>query len=49
LLTILSGFEIIYSVVEISALIVGLLNLVTMSLAVLGAYFLLLPEMDEST
>lgn len=49
LLTILSGFEIIYSVVEISALIVGLLNLVTMSLAVLGAYFLLLPEMGEST
>lgn len=48
LLTILSGFEILYSVVEISALIVGLLNLVTMSLAVLGAYFLLLPEMDES-
>lgn len=48
LLTILSGFEILYSVVEISALIVGLLNLVTMSLAVLGTYLFLLPEMDES-
>ena len=47
LLTVLSGFEILYSVVEISALIVGLLNLVTMSLAVLGAYFILLPGMDE--
>jgi hypothetical protein len=48
LLTVLAGFEILYSVVEISALVVGLLNLVTMSLAVLGAYFILLPGMDET-
>jgi len=48
LLTVLSGFEILYSMVEFSALIVGLLNLVTMSLAVLGAYFILLPGMDET-
>jgi hypothetical protein len=47
LLTVLSGFEILYSAVEISALVAGLLTAVTMSLAVLGAYFVLLPGLEE--
>jgi len=48
LLTVLSGFEILYSAVEISALVAGLLTAVTMSLAVIGAYFVLLPGLEET-
>ena len=39
LLTTLSGFEIIYAAVEVSTLVAGLLAVVTMGLALIGAYF----------
>jgi hypothetical protein len=42
LLTILSGFEIIYSAVEISTLVAGLLAGVTLGLAMIGAYLLII-------
>jgi hypothetical protein len=40
LLTAISGFEIIYAAVESSALVAGLLALINLGLAVVGAYFL---------
>jgi hypothetical protein len=40
LLTALSGFEIIYAAVESSALVTGLLALINLGLALVGAYFL---------
>ena len=40
LLTVLSGFEIIYAAVEVSALVAGLLAGVTLGLALTGAYLL---------
>jgi len=40
LLTVLSGFEIIYAVVENSALVAGLLATVTLGIAMVGAYLL---------
>ena len=48
LLTVLSGFEILYSAVEFSALVAGLLTSITMSLAIIGAYFILLPGLEET-
>jgi hypothetical protein len=48
LLTILSGFEILLSAVEVSALIAGLLAFVTLGLALVGAYLLLAPSMQEA-
>jgi hypothetical protein len=48
LLTILSGFEILLSAVEVSALIAGLLAFVTLGLALIGAYLLLAPSMQEA-
>jgi hypothetical protein len=47
LLTILSGFEILYAAVETSALVSGLLAGVTLGLAVAGAYLVLAPTMEE--
>lgn len=47
LLTIFSGFEVLYAAVEESALVAGLLAAITLSLSLLGAYFLLLPVMGE--
>lgn len=47
LLTILSGFEILYAAVETSALVSGLLAGVTLGLAVAGAYMVLAPTMEE--
>ncbi|HAY83510.1 MAG TPA: hypothetical protein DCY42_00925 [Chloroflexi bacterium] len=40
LLTILSGFEILYAVVETSTLVAGLLAMVTLGIALVGAYLL---------
>jgi hypothetical protein len=40
LLTVLSGFEIVYAVVESSALVAGLLAMVTLGIALVGAYLL---------
>lgn len=47
LLTILSGFEILYAAVESSALVAGLLAGVTLALSLSGAYLLLSPHMVE--
>jgi hypothetical protein len=48
LLTIISGFEIIYAVVEFSALVAGLLAGVTMGLAFLGVYLLFQSSIEEA-
>jgi hypothetical protein len=48
LLTVLSGFEILYSAVESSILVTGLLASVTLGLAVVGAYLLTAPTLEES-
>jgi hypothetical protein len=47
LLSGLSGFEFLYAVVEVSALVTGLLAGVTLGLALVGAYLLLAPSMLE--
>jgi hypothetical protein len=48
LLTIISGFEIIYAEVELIALVAGLLAGVTMGLALLGVYLLFQSSMEEA-
>lgn len=48
LLTTLSGFEIIYSAIESSTLVAGLLAGVTLGLALMGAYLLIAPQMEEA-
>ena len=48
LLTALSGFEIIYAAVEVSALVAGLLSGVTLGLALVGAYMVLVPSWEEA-
>jgi hypothetical protein len=47
LLTVLSGFEIIYAAAESSILITGLLALITLGLSVIGSYLLAAPMMEE--
>ena len=49
LLTVLSGFEILYAAVESSILITGLLAVVTLGLAVAGAYLITAPTLEESS
>ena len=46
LLTVLSGFEILYAAVEISALVAGLQSGVNLGLALVGAYFIVTPTME---
>jgi len=46
LLTVLSGFEILYAVVEQSVLVAGLSSIITLGLALLGAYLMAAPEME---
>jgi len=46
LLTLFAGFELIYSVVEISTLLAGLLALINLGIALVGAFLLLLPSME---
>lgn len=48
LLTVLSGFEIIYAGVEISALVQGLLAGVNLGLGLVGAYIILSPTMEPA-
>jgi hypothetical protein len=48
LLTIISGSEIIYAVVEFSALVAGLLAGVTMGLALLGVYLIFQSSLEEA-
>lgn len=47
LLTLMAGFEILYSVVEASTLVAGLLALVNLGIALSGAYLMLIPKMKE--
>jgi hypothetical protein len=46
LLTVLSGFEILYAVVETSTLVSGLLAGITLGLALVGAYLLIAPTLE---
>ena len=47
LLTLLSGFEILYAAIEQSTLVAGLLAAINLSLALAGAYLILSPQMPE--
>lgn len=47
LLTVLSGFEILYASVEISVLIAGLQAIINLGLALVGAYLLASPGMES--
>ena len=49
LLTVLSGFEILYAAVESSILITGLLAAVTLGSAMLGAYLITAPTLEETS
>ncbi len=48
LLTVISGFEIIYASVETSTLVTGLLAVVNLSLALIGAYLVIAPAMEAN-
>ena len=48
LLTAMSGFEILYAVAERSTLVAGLLAAVNLGLALVGAYLLIAPFMEEA-
>jgi hypothetical protein len=48
LLTALAGFEILYAAVEDSTLVAGLLAGVNLGLALVGAYLLVAPQMEEA-
>lgn len=46
LLTIFAGFEIIYAAVEASTLVAGLLATINLGIALVGAYLMLIPQME---
>lgn len=46
LLTVLSGFEIVYASVEVSTLVQGLLAGVSLGISLIGAYLILAPSME---
>ena len=48
LLTVLSGFGIIYAAIESSILITGMLTIVTLGLSIVGAYLLTAPTLEEA-
>ena len=48
LLTVLAGFEVFYAAMENSVLVAGLLAMVTIGLAAVGAYLISLPVMEAS-
>ena len=48
LMTILSGFEILYSAVEGSVLVAGLLAVINLGLALVGAYLLIAEDAGET-
>lgn len=48
LLTLLSGFEILYAGIETSVLVTGLLAVVNLGLALVGAYLLTAPTMETA-
>jgi len=47
LLTVLSGFEILYATLEASVLMTGLLAFLTITISFVGAYLLLAPGLEE--
>jgi xanthosine utilization system XapX-like protein len=47
LLTIMSGFEILYAAVESSTLVAALLSAVNLGLALTGAFFLNMPQEEK--
>jgi hypothetical protein len=47
LLTVLSGFEILYAAVESATLVAGLLAAVNLGLALVGAYLLVAPGLER--
>jgi hypothetical protein len=49
LLTFLSGFEILIAAVEVSALVAGLLAIINLGLALVGAYLMLVPNLEEAS
>jgi hypothetical protein len=48
LLTVLSGYEVIYAAIETSTLVTGLLAGVNLGLALVGAYLLVAPAMESN-
>jgi hypothetical protein len=48
LLILLSGFEILYTVVETSAVVIGLLTVVDLGLALAGAYLIVTPTIEKA-
>jgi len=48
LLTVLAGFEVFYATIENSVLVAGLLAMITIGLAAVGAYLITLPSLEES-
>jgi len=48
LLTVLSGFEILYAAVESSTLVAGLLAVINLGLALVCAYLLVVPQLEET-
>jgi hypothetical protein len=49
LLTALSGFEILYAVIEQSVLVAGLTSVITLGLAMVAAYLMASPSMEDSS
>jgi hypothetical protein len=49
LLTIFSGFEILYATMEVSLLVNAFLAVITLGIALVGAYFLALPDAEAET
>ena len=48
LLTLLSGFEILYAALEVSALVAGLLAGVNLGIALVGAFLMVIPSMEAA-
>jgi hypothetical protein len=48
LLILLAGFEILYTVVETSALVIGLLTVLDLGLALAGAYLIVAPTIEKA-
>lgn len=48
LLTVLSGAEILYAVIESSIMVAGLTSILTLALALVGAYLMAAPSMEEN-
>ncbi len=46
ILTLLSGFEVVYAAVEISTLVAGLLAIIELGIALMGAYLIMVKKVD---